>query len=163
VSKSNWLALSEITIALPNSDQGVENLREDIEYLAQYFPDTESDYVDAFKQFPQYLTLAYHNDEPIGMIVIKDSEGEEVGKDSLTFGGCVVPKYRDRGITQQVAPAVIRRAFLSSHKRKMLADIHPDNTEAQMAISSLGFRRIGKTPEKNFLYILTRSEALGRK
>lgn len=155
---NNWLDPSEIEIVQFSNAEAIEEYQDAIDTMIQLSPDDHDGYVDSIKDYPEALTLALVNNEPVGYIQILDKAAfKELGKDSLMFGGGVVPEYRNRGIMQQCAPYVIQRAFEDSGKTKMLAFIDPTNRPARMAIISLGFKPFG-LHNGECRYILKRSD-----
>lgn len=160
----------ELFIIQPETPEQVDALADDLQALVSLIPGADTwgaDYMDAIKDYPHYLTIVYHHDKPIGYIQIEDNEGyPTLGKDSLEFSGSVIPEYRAEGITQAIAPMVIRKAFKTTGKRKMLAKIDPENKEAQMAIVALGFKRVEPHPDlpmpDKLIYKLTRQNALSK-
>lgn len=163
------IPLEELFIIQPETPEEVETLADDLKTLASLMPGFESwgDYVDAIKDYPHYLTLIYHHDKPVAYIQIEDSEGfPELGKDTLEFSGSGLPEYLKQGITQSIAPMVIRTAFKRTGKRKMLAKIDPGNKPAQMAIVALGFKRVEPHPDlpppDKYIYKLSRKDALNK-
>jgi RimJ/RimL family protein N-acetyltransferase len=156
----NWLSPDEIYLFQPQTPEQVDEVADDIHKLASLLPQYESDFLaGGMREFPEAFTLAYHNDEPVGYIEINNAESHDLGKDSLEFGGSVLPEYRDKGLTLLVAPTVIREAFKRTGKSKMLANIPKNNQEAKHAIVALGFRFYG---DKDGLsrYKLDRTDAL---
>jgi len=162
----NWIAASDLFIVQPQTPEEVDALMDDLKLLVSLMPNVDDDYFDGIREFPEYLTLIYHQEKPVAFIQIEDSRGYDIGKDSLEFSGSVLPEYRDKGLTQTVSPTVIRQAFKRTGKRKMLAKIHPENTEAQAAIVALGFERVQPHPDlplpEKVIYKLTRKSALAR-
>lgn len=156
----SFVDLDRIKIVEFTGPEGVEALREDIEILIQQFGEYDHDFIDWVKEHPEILTLVFVDDEPAAYIRI---DGFDVGKDSLEFSGCVMPEYRDLQLTDTISPVAIRNAFRRTGKRKMLAAIDEHNKPAQYAIARLGFRRIGRDPEKRLLYRLDRKNALAQK
>ena len=155
-----WLDLDRIKIVEFTGPDGVDALRDDIDLLIQQFDSYDPDFVDWVKEHPEILTLVYVDDEPAAYIRIDDFD---VGKDSLEFSGCVMPEYRDGGLTERISPVAIRNAFRRTGKKKMLATIKEHNRPAQFAIVNLGFRRIGRDANKDLLYRLDRTTALAQK
>jgi len=140
----NWLPLDEIFLIQPKSPEEVDAIAEDIHKLASLLPYYEPDFIEGgMREFPEAFTVIYHLDIPVAYIEINDSTSHDLGKDSLEFGGSVLEMYRDRGLTQQVAPQVIRQAFKRTGKKKMLAFVPKDNKEARFAIAALGFKYFG--------------------
>lgn len=155
-----WLDPERITVIEFTGPDGVEECRADIELLVRQFDSWDSDFVDWVKQHPEILTLVYVDEQPAAYIRI---DGFEVGKESLEFSGCVMPEYRDGGLTERISPVAIRNAFRRTGKKKMLATIKEHNRPAQFAIVNLGFRRIGRDANKDLLYRLDRTTALAQK
>lgn len=152
---------SRVTIIQPKTPEEVEVLADDIMALYNLDPNADPEFIDNIRDYPQYLSIFYIDDNPAGYINIGDADGYDyLGKDSLQFGGAVAPEYRDTGLTQLVSPTTIRQAFKKSGKRKMLADTDPENTEARFALTALGFKHIGKRPNGRLLYKLDRKDAL---
>ncbi len=150
-----------IAIIQPKTPEEVDSIADDLLAVYSLDPDYDPEWIDNIREFPQYLWLFYIDNEPAGYINIGDAEGYDyLGKDSLQFGGAVVEHYRDTGLTFLVSPLAIKQAFLRSGKKKMLADTHPDNKEAQAALAALGFRRIGNRPNGKLLYKLDRKDVL---
>lgn len=153
---------ARVTVIQPTTPDEVDAIADDIIALASLDPDYDDEYIDNIREFPHYLTIFYVDEQPAGIINIGDAEGyDHLGKDSLQFGGAVIPEYRETGLTQLVSPTTIRQAFLKSGKKKMLASLQPENTEARMALTALGFKHIGKRPDGRLLYKLDRKNALG--
>lgn len=163
MAPDNWLPPEELFIVQPKTPQGVDNLAEDIHTLARLLPTYEPDFLEAMREYPDVFTLVYHNDRPVGYIETRDSRSEEVAKETLLFGGAVLPEYRDKGLTQTVSPAVIRNAFSRlPEKKKILAETESDNSEARHALSALGFVFYG-IHEGKARYKMTREAAIGRR
>lgn len=161
----HWLPLDALTIVQPQTPQGVDNLAEDFNAVASLLPGFDPAWLEGMRDFPEQLTLICHDGKPVAYIEINDNSSfDHLGKDSLEFGGAVLPEYRDNGLTMQIAPLIIRQAFRRTGKRKMLAYVDHDNAEAQMAITALGFQRIEPRPDlpapDKLIYKLTRSQAL---
>lgn len=160
------IPLDELFIVQPETPEEVDELLPDLKLLISLMPEWTEEYFDGIREFPEYLTLIYHHDKPVAYIQIEDSRGYDVGKDSLEFSGAGLPEYLEQGITQIIAPMVIRKAFRTSGKRKMLAKIDPQNKPAQMAIVALGFQRVELHPDlpppDQYLYKLTRKNALNK-
>lgn len=155
---NNWLSSSEIEIVQPMTPAAVEELASDFMAVIKHLPNYDADYLETAKHFPECLTLVYAKGAPAGFIEIKDNQGwPHLGKDSLEFGGAVIPEFLDAGLTDQVAPLIIRQAFRRTGKKKMLASTHPDNKPARAALVRLGFRPIGKDTNKHLLYRLDRT------
>lgn len=164
------IPLSDLFIVQPETPEEVDEILPDLKPLVLLVPgatDWLNEYAELIRDYPQYLTLVYHNNKPVAYIQISDNEGfESIGKDSLEFEGSVLPEYREEGLTLSISPMVIRQAFRRTGKRKMLARIEPGNKEAQMAIAALGFQRVEPhpdlpTPDK-YIYKLTRKQALNK-
>ncbi|MCE3234544.1 MAG: hypothetical protein K0Q50_724 [Vampirovibrio sp.] len=164
------IPLSELFIVQPETPEEVDELLPDLKRMVLQVPGAEAwidEYAQLIRDYPQYLTLIYHNNKPVAYIQIADNEGfESIGKDSLEFEGSVLPEYREHGLTLSIAPMVIRKAFKTTGKRKMLAKIDPDNKEAQIAIAALGFQRVEPHPDlplpDKVIYKLKRRDALSR-
>ena len=149
-----------IFIVQPKTPEEVDAIADDIWSLVQLIPGQSEDYMEAIREFPHYIRLIYHLEQPVGYIKIGDSDGYDwLGKDSFDFAGAALPEYSRQGLTQLVAPKVIRQAFKNSKKIKMLARVSPDNQPARHAMNALGFRHIGKAGA-NLLYKLNRKDAL---
>lgn len=149
-----------LCITQPTTAEEVEAFRADIEALYQHSPNPLDTFIDDVKEYPEYLTFITEGDTLAAMIEIKDDRWfPTLGKHSLMFGGVIHPDFRDTPIITEIAPAVIRSAFRSTRKRKMLAATTDDNKPAQHALSALGFKRIGRDPEKRILYKLERKHA----
>lgn len=156
----NWLNPEDIFIVQPKTPEQVDAVADDINKLALLLPFYEPDFIEGgMREFPEAFTVIYHNDEPVAYIEINDSSSHDLGKDSMEFGGCVLPEYRDKGLTQQVAPQIIRQAFSRTGKKKMLALVPKDNTEARFAIAALGFKYFGDLDGIS-RYKLNRTDAL---
>jgi RimJ/RimL family protein N-acetyltransferase len=161
------IPLSEFRIVQPKTPDEVDALIDDIREMVFLIPEA-SEWGEAFletiQEYPRYVTLVYHDGQPVGFILITDSEGYDLGKDTLEFWGSVIPEYRQQGLTLSISPMVIRQAFKRTGKRKMLAKIDPENKDAQMAITRLGFERIEPHPDlpppDKLIYKLTRKAAL---
>ena len=152
---------SRVTVIQPETSEEVDAIADDLLSIYSLDPDYDPEWIDNIREFPQYLTIFYIDEQPAGYINIGDAEGYDyLGKDSLQFGGAVLEQYRDTGLTQLVSPTTIRQAFLKSGKKKMLADTHPDNKEARFALTALGFKHIGKRPNGKLLYKLDRKDVL---
>jgi RimJ/RimL family protein N-acetyltransferase len=152
---------ARVTVIQPKTPEEVEVLADDILTLYNLDPNADPEFIDNIRDYPQYLSIFYIDDNPAGYINIGDADGYDyLGKDSLQFGGAVAPEYRDTGLTQLVSPTTIRQAFKKSGKRKMLADTDEENKEARMALAALGFKHIGKRPNGRLLYKLDRKDAL---
>lgn len=132
-----------IQVVQPQAPEAVEALSQDI---WSFLPKgTDTDYIDGLMSHPEAVTVIYHNETPIAYIELFDNTARHyLGKESLEFGGAVHPDYRKHLITTRVAPAVIRKRMKDSGKTKVLTTCHKDNREAQRAVSSLGFKRIGR-------------------
>ena len=160
------IPLSELFIVQPENPEEVDEILPDLRQLIELMPEWTEGYFKGIRDFPEYLTLIYHNNKPVAYIQIEDNRGYNIGKDSLEFSGAVLPEYREQGLTLSISPMVIRQAFRRTGKRKMLAKIDPENKEAQMAIAALGFVRVEPhpdlpTPDK-YIYKLTRKQALNK-
>lgn len=164
MAPDSWLPPEELFIVQPKTPEEVDALAEDIHAMARLLPTYDPDFLDAgMREYPDVFTLVYHNDRPVAYIETRDSRSEEVAKETLLFGGAVLPEYRDKGLTQTVSPAVIRNAFMRlSEKKKILAETEPDNAEARHALSALGFGFYG-VHEGKARYKMTREAAIGRR
>ena len=164
------IPLEELFIVQPETPEEVDELADSFQALIALIPNSTEwgdDYMAVIRDYPQYLTLIYHHDKPIAYIQIEDNECyPNLGKDTLEFSGSGLPEYLQHGITQAIAPMVIRQAFKRTGKRKMLARIDPDNKPAQMAIAALGFKRIEPHPDlpppTQLIYKLKRKDALNK-
>lgn len=157
--KSGHLSPDEIIIIQPKTPEEVDALAEDIHTLASLLPTYEPDFLEGgMRDFPEAFTLVYHQDRPVAYIEINDATSHDLGKRSLSFGGCVTQEYRKTGLTHMVAPIVIKNAFTRRKMAdKMLAFIDPENKEARMAICALGFRYFGDK-DGEARYKLSRSD-----
>lgn len=161
------IPLSDLLIVQFETPEEVDELADDIMAIVSHMPSHDEDFVEGIREYPEYLTLIYHENSPVAFIQIEDNRGyDDIGKDSLEFSGAVHPAYREEGLALSISPMVIRQAFKKTGKRKMLAKIDPENKEAQMAIVALGFERVPPhpnlpTPDK-YIYKLTRKQALNR-
>ncbi len=157
-----WLQADEILLIQPQTPEEMDDIAEDIRHIASMLPDYEEDFIEGgMREFPDNFTVVYHLGQPVAYIEINDARSHShLGKDSMEFTGAVLPEYRDKGLTQMVSPIIIRHAFKTRGKRKMLASIPDGNDEARFALSALGFRRIGRDAQGALLYKLDRREAL---
>lgn len=160
---ADWLPPESIFLVQPRTPEEVDAIADDIHALASLLPFYEPDFLDGgMRDYPEAFTVIYHDDQPVAYIEINDAQSHNLGKNSLEFGGSVLPEYRDKGLTQQVAPKVIRQAFKDRPKAiKMLANVPEDNHEARAAIVSLGFVHYG-VHEGIARYKLTREKALAQ-
>jgi hypothetical protein len=155
------MTMRNIEIAEPRTAADIEDLADDIMAVVRHAKGFDADFINGIKLFPHYLTLVYVDRIPAAIIEIKDSQGwPELGKDTLEFGGAVVPEFRHLNLTDLVAPVAIRKAFLERHAKKMLSATPAENKPARMALIRLGFRLIGKDKDKNLLYKLRRTTKL---
>jgi RimJ/RimL family protein N-acetyltransferase len=97
---------------------------------------------DGWAKGRSWAILAHREDEVIGRLAAIDR-----GDDVTELGYIVGLNYRQRGVAREAVIALIDHLIRSESRRRLCADVDPDNVGSNRLLESLGFRLEGRLRE----------------